>query len=347
LSQRMNGLAGWVSKNINIDKSTKSISIGKYYAVDGFSAKPIRVVTHIHSDHLMGLKDSLRFSSFIVGTPLTLDLIEEIALQDSETRDLFKAKKKPLNYGEKLEFYDSSLTPLENDHTFGACQILVEVDGVRVGYTGDIKLGGKTRIMKDLDVLIIESTYGSPRYRRPFKQSVQEVLIDTVRYGLRRYGIVHIYGYHGKLQEVMLYLRSNGIEEPFLMPENVFRATRILEKHNVLIGNFHKEREKDSFEQYVLFKHFNQAKYRRIDGSVLNIILTGWEFENPGRKIDEHTWVIALSDHADFDDLITYVEKSDPQIVVIDASRNGKPFELAEELARRGFITFVLPPKGE
>ncbi|WP_434731533.1 MBL fold metallo-hydrolase [Thermogladius sp. KZ2Tp1] len=346
-SGRDEKLVEWLFKNVGIEKETRAITVGRYFAIDGYFPRPIRVVTHIHSDHTVGLSESLRVSSYIVGTPLTLDLLEELVIHGSGLHSLFRAKRRSLDYGERLEYQGSSITLVENAHTFGASSVLIELEGRRVGYTGDVKLGNNTRVMRDLDVLVIESTYGSPRYRRPFKHSVEEILVDTVRYGLRKYGRVHIYGYHGKLQEAMHLLRRSGIEEPFLMPERVYRATRVLEKHGVRIGEYYRERIGDEFERYVVFRHFNQAKYRKIDGSTLNVVLTGWEFENPARQVDEHTWVIALSDHGDFDDLVAYVEMSSPRVVVVDASRNGEPYELARELFRRGYVTFVMPDTGE
>ncbi|WP_440059187.1 MBL fold metallo-hydrolase [Thermogladius sp. 4427co] len=343
MSNTNEGLVKWVLANVRIDNNTKAIVVGKYYAIDGFDNKPIRVVTHIHSDHLIGLGKSVIASNYIIGTPLTLDMIEVLDYLSDESIDIFRAKKKPLNYGEKFYYNNSTLSLIENEHIFGSAQVLVEVDGYRVGYTGDIKLGGRTKIMKDLDVLIIESTYGSPSYVRPFKDIVEEVLVDLVRYGLRKYGRVIIYGYHGKLQEAMYILRRNGIEAPFTMPERVYKSTKVLEQYGVYIGNYYSHGEKIDSDQYIRFEHFHQARFRRIDGSSLNIILTGWEFKNPSRKVDEHTWVVALSDHADFDELISYVEIADPKMVVVDGSRNGEPFQLARELVRKGYPTLIMP----
>ncbi|MEM4532576.1 MAG: hypothetical protein QXU89_02825 [Desulfurococcaceae archaeon] len=76
----------------------------------------------------------------------------------------------------------------------------------------------------------------------------------------------------------------------------------------------------------------------------MNFVLTGREFEEPVRKIDEYTWLIALSDHADFDELINYVEISQPKLVIIDNSRDGYPYSLARELEKRGWKAIVMPP---
>lgn len=334
-----------ISKLIKIDAETKGIFIGKNFVIDGFGKRSVRVVTHAHADHVVGLNKSIMYSKYIVSSPPTHDLIIELGYVSNDLKTIYRSKSILLNYYEKRDFGDEILEFYPVEHIIGSVQVRIVVDNYSIGYTSDFKLTKNTYIMKDLDVLIIEATYGDPSWRRPFKNDVFDYGVDIVLEGLRKYGKIVIYGYHGKLQEFMKIMREKGVDTPFLMNSKIFSITKIAEKYGWNIGNYYcLGSYRNSFDKYVFFEHMSRAKYRKIDGSVLNIVLSGRESREPVRKIDEYTWLVALSDHADFDELVEYVESSQPKLVVIDNSRNGYPHSLARELEKRGWRTIVIPP---
>lgn len=54
-----------------------AVLLGKYVACDAFDeCRPLRVVTHAHSDHMLGLRESLENCEAAVMTPATKDLIK-------------------------------------------------------------------------------------------------------------------------------------------------------------------------------------------------------------------------------------------------------------------------------
>jgi len=338
-----------INKYLNIYSDTGAIVVGKNFEIDGFSNKPFRVVTHIHSDHIIGLEDSIKYSRGIIATPATHDLLIALNYIGNHKRlSLYKTKRMDLDYYERREINDETIVLYPTTHILGSAQVMVETDGVKIGYTSDFKLGDNTVIMKDLDILVIEATYGHPGIRRRFKHEVPELLVDLVLDGFRKYGRVVLYGYYGKLQEAMLILRERGVDEPFIMNEKVYAFTRVAEKYGWRINNYYQAGTREAREimmsnRFVLFEHMNRVKYRRLNGVALNIVLTGHEYREPIRRIDEHTWITALSDHADFDELMSYVEASQPRIVVVDGYREGYPKEFAEELRKRGWRAYVLP----
>ncbi len=330
-------------------KETGGVLLGRCFVADGFWNRIVRVVTHVHSDHLLGIEDSIRYSSIILGTPLTIELILELRRLDSSLRVLYKRKALSLDYYRRINIAGEYITLYPANHIPGSAQVLVETSGYRIGYTGDFRLQG-TPVMKGLDVLVIEATYGRPEYRRPFKNDVYSLLVDTVSDGLACGGPVVIYGYYGKLQEAMTILRENDIVEPFLMPPKLYRVTKIIEKHGYSIGEYYNMLSREgrsimsSTTRYILFLHMNKARYRNLS-SGLNIVLSGWEFREPIRRIDSNTWLIALSDHADYDDLIEYVDRASPRLVVVDNSRQSEAYSLAEGIKKElGIEAIVLPP---
>lgn len=332
-------------KHVEVHESG-AILIGKYFEVDGYAGRPIRVVTHAHADHLYGIEESIRNAKFIVATPITIDLIEVLGYVKQELNYYMKIKSQPLDYYKQLKVEDHVCTLLPADHIPGAAQVLVEIssENLRIGYTGDFKLTSRTEIIANPSVLVIESTYGNPMYIRTHKDAAPQVLVDLVVEGLQKYKRVYIYAYHGKMQEAMEILRSSGVEAPFVLPAKVYYATQLLErKYGLKVGEYFKEGNAIPSKGVVVFKHFDSARSRKIDGSALHIVLTGRLISEPYKKVDDYTYVVSLSDHADFSELVTYVEKSSPELVVVDGSRSNNAEALVDYLLSKGFCAIALP----
>lgn len=319
--------------------SSGAIVFSNVISCDGFYREAVlHVVTHAHSDHIRGLRESISYTPFIGTTPPTRDLLEILGYKIPRSKFL------PLPYGRPIKIEDCSVTLHVSRHIIGSAQVEVETSNYTLAYTGDFKFPG-TPILKP-DLLVIESTYGHPSHVRPFKHEVEELFVDLVLEGLSK-GPVNVYGYHGKLQEAMEILRSAGLEAPFIAPEKVYKIAKIAESYGMKIAPLYKLGSREAEEAvrsrwYVCFRHV--ASRRRVRTGGINIVLSGWEFEEPIRPIDYSTYLVALSDHADFEDLITYVEESKPKIVVVDGCRSGSPTSLAKEIERRVKIkTFVMP----
>lgn len=315
--------------------------------MDGPEKRPARVITHAHSDHLIGLDQSLQYSSMIIATPITIELTMELYKLSTTEKVLFKQKAVPLQYNQKINVNDEELVLLYANHIMGSAQVIVETNGYRIGYTSDFRLKN-TPVMKDLDILVIEATYGSPKTVRSFKDEVEDYIADVVIEGLSKEQPVYIYGYYGKLQEVMVLLRRKGIKDPFIMPPKVYRVTKIAVKYGYNIDNFYNMYSREASEimktrRYVLFQHMMNASRRNLDNCT-NVVLTGWEFDKPVKKVDRSTWVIAYSSHADYNELMSYVEEAQPKMLIVDNSREGYAVEFAKEVSRRlGIPALAIP----
>lgn len=329
-------------------KEKGAVLLGRNFTIDGHCKRLVRVVTHAHSDHMAGLRDSIVYCSAIVATLPTLELIYELSGLRSVYKYSLIRKAIALDYDNEIIFENEKITLIKANHIIGSAQVLIETENYRLGYTGDFKLEG-TPIMKDLDVLVIESTYGRPEYRRPFKKEVKQLLVNMVLEGLESGGPVTIYGYHGKLQEVMNILRENKINDPFIMPPKIYRVTKIAEKYGEKIGEYYNiysadgRRLRKNTNRYILFLHMSRAKYRDLRKG-LNIILSGWEFREPIKRIDSNTWLVAFSDHSDYDDLIGYVKIAKPRLVVVEGARGGAPYHLAKAISRLLDIPSIVLP---
>jgi putative mRNA 3-end processing factor len=322
-----------------------AVLLGDSVACDAFDeTRPLRVVTHAHADHLIGLKRSLRSCEKVLMTKATRDLSMvmngQLALDDGSVEIL--------DYGETVEYGEERVTLVKANHILGAAQVLVEdADGNRVAYSGDFKLAG-TEPLLDCDVLVVEATYGSPSFRRSFELDVEELLVSMVEKRLRR-GPVYVFGYHGKLQEVMQILHRADVSVPFVMPERVFRVSKVCEAHGMQLGCLALSTEKEGKELLdeglpcVAFYHMNSRGSVGLDGS--RICVSGWEFHSPCRQIGEREHLVALSDHSDFNGLLEYVRRCKPKRVVTDNYRVSHGVTLAREISRRLGISAVAMPR--
>jgi putative mRNA 3-end processing factor len=323
-----------------------AILLGESVACDAFEAtRSLHVVTHAHADHLVGLRRSLRNSKRVLMTKATRDLIGVVktSLQlDHESVEL-------LDYGRTIENDGERVTLVKADHILGAAQVLVEnEEGKRVAYTGDFRVDG-TKPLVDCDALVLEATYGSPSFKRSFKVDVRELLVSMVEKRLR-YGTVYVFGYHGKLQEVMQILHHADVSVPFVMPERVFHVSKVCEAHGMQLGCLALSTENEGKELLegnlpcVAFYHMNA---RRSVGRFLGsrICVSGWEFRSPCRQIGEREHLIALSDHSDFNGLLEYVRLCKPKLVITDNYRVNHGATLAREITKHLDIPAVAMPK--
>ncbi|BBD72505.1 hypothetical protein HS1genome_0894 [Sulfodiicoccus acidiphilus] len=277
----------------------------------------------------------------MIGTPTTIRFLNVLGYRVPE------AKALPLDYGRWIEVDGEKLRLERAEHVMGAAQVFVETkDGSSIVYTGDFKTPGKGTPILSGDVLVIEATYGHPNMRRPFKEQVKQEFLDRVNDALAL-GPVRVFGYHGKLQEAMSMLRKAGVEAPFVVGGKVAEFTRVAMEEGLEPGTVLTEDVPDSFEViktgwYVRFSHFNE--FRKRTNRHTNFLLSGWEFHTPVKKTDRNSYIVALSDHADFEDLVEYVSASRPNLVVTDGSRSKYAKDLANYIRRNLGIRAVPMP---
>ena len=164
-----------------------------------------------------------------------------------------------------------------------------------------------------------------------------------------RDGTVYVFGYHGKLQEVMQILHNADVSVPFVMPERVFNLSKVCERHGMQLGCLTLSTREEAREMLngnlpcVAFYHMNSRGTVGLGASRISV--SGWEFQSACRQIGHKEHVIALSDHSDFDGLIEYVRRSKPERVITDNFRsNGE--SLAREINKRLGIRAVAMPRG-
>ncbi len=326
--------ASRIKSKADVTKSG-AVLLGNHVACDAYDdSRPIRVVTHAHADHMIGLGKSLKNCEVTVMTPATRDMIDAL----KGPHFLSKGTVKTLDYGEAFTHGDETLTLHYADHILGTAQALVEdKEQTRILYTSDFRYS-RTPLV-EADILVMEATYGDPVRVRPFGMMAEGILVSLVEQGLKR-GPVYVFGYHGKLQKMMRILYEAKIKTPFIVPERIHRVSKVCEQHGMKLGKqllpFDGEEAQSILTQNepcIVFYHSYSRK--KVEGEALRICASGWQFGKPYRRMQENEYVVALSDHSDFNELLQYVERCNPRMVITDRYRSEAARIFAREIEKR------------
>ncbi len=322
-----------------------AILLTEHVSVDGhYPRAHLRVVTHIHSDHVIGLGESIRTSHFIVATRLTHELLEALGYRIPPSKRMILPYSVPIDYdGVKLRL-------VKSNHIPGSAQVEVEAGDVLLAYTSDFKQPG-TPVIHDPDILVIDATYGYEGWVRPWQNEVEDILVDIVLEALAKEHGVVIKAYQGKLQKVMHLLRERGVDAPFIAPRRVYQVAKVLAnygmKTDVLLDTTMEAQEAMKSGWFIYFTangNLQRLVLRR--GRPVTIQLTGWELDEPYRKLSEYDWIVSYSDHADYKQTLEYVEEAKPKLLIVDAYRAGKVAELfAHSVEKRLGIKAMALPK--
>ncbi len=281
-----------------------------------------RVVTHIHADHILHLDRSIVASRYIIGTPITVELLNVLGYNIPSIKTVL------LNYGETISFEKAKLKLEIAQHIPGTAQVVLHDTDFTIAYTSDFKNPGSgTKIIKDVDVLVIDATYGDPKYSRASEDVIWDEFTKVIKKFLTVAPIA-IYAYYGKAHEVMNRLRESGIDAPFILSHHHWKVNQVLNKYGynirdiMLYGSKECEEVKRDgwfieFHHAALFKSF---KTRR---GLFHILLTG-RFAKTIVKLDEgNSWIVGISGHADFNELIYYIDEAKPKLLIVDGFRSN------------------------
>lgn len=302
---------------------------GTDFWLDPRRRRPLAFVSHAHSDHMM------RRHGHVI---LSLNTARFYQQRYPE------ADLTALAFGERLTLGRAALELLPAGHILGSAQLYVELDGLRIVYTGDVKLSSSftaERIrFKGCDVLILESTYGEPRYVFPSREEVAEGL---VRFCLRCFGhritpVVLAYTI-GKAQEAVKILGDRGI--PCVLEEGVFRATEIYRELGVDLINYYPMPGPKGPYRVLIVPPWRKGAVRGIVRK-RTLWLSGWALDGEKVRMVGADEALPLSDHADYPELVTYVELVKPRKVY---TFHGSGV-FARLLRQQGIEAVHLEPRG-
>lgn len=296
--------------------------------LDPQDSRPFSFVSHAHSDHIAR-------HGTVIASPATVRLMRA-RLAGARTEHL-------LEFGLTVAFDDFQLTLLPAGHILGSAQCLVESERGSLLYTGDFKtragLSAEAVEWRHADTLIMETTFGLPRYRFPPADEVIDAIVRFCLEAMEDGEVPVLFAYSlGKAQEILCALAARGLTS--MLHEAVYKLTRIY---------------RELRPGFPDFERFNTA---RLDGKVLlcppsaarshlvrripkrrTAMLTGWAVDSAARFRYQCDAAFPLSDHADYNDLLRYVEKVQPTRVL---TVHGFAAPFARDLRALGLEAWAL-----
>jgi DNA ligase-1 len=215
---------------------------------------------------------------------------------------------------------------------------LLEFEGESLLYTGDFKLrrglSAEPCEPRRADILIMETTYGRPQYVFPPTQDVLKGIIRFCREALDNDETPVLLGYSlGKSQEILCGLADASL--PLMLHGSVYKLTQIYEQFGQCFPK-HDRYEAGAGRGKVLLcppNVINSAMLRNL-GKTRTAILTGWAVDPNCRFRYQSDAAFALSDHADFPDLIEMVKYVQPKKVY---TLHGFAADFAQNLRNLGY----------
>ena len=291
--------------------------------------KPLAFVSHAHSDHT-GRHEKT------IATPTTLRLMqarmgdwdgEKIALPFGETRDFGKFRLQLLTAG----------------HVLGSAQSFVEMDQGTLLYTGDFKLrqgaSAEATTHCHADTLVMETTYGLPRYVFPPFEEVMAQILKFCIEALEEHSVPVLLGYSlGKAQEILACLRGAGLR--VMLHGTISKLVPIYRDEGIAFPEFSEWNPAEAARHVVICppssagsRAMAAVRKRRVAA------VTGWAMDPGAIHRMRCDAAFPLSDHAGYDDLLRHVENVKPRRVL---TLHGFASEFAADLRARGVEAWAL-----
>ncbi|MEW4453084.1 MBL fold metallo-hydrolase RNA specificity domain-containing protein [Bremerella sp. JC817] len=289
-------------------------------AVDVTRRQAIGFISHAHMDHAA-------HHALALCTETTARLVRH---------RLGNVTTKVMPWGEPIEVAGHVLKALPAGHIFGSAMLYTEHQRGSVLYTGDFRLEESATAepaeLCQADYLIMECTFGHPRYRLPARATVVEMLIEKVTQAISRGATPVISAYVlGKSQEVTKILTSAGI--PVLQDPAVYEISQIYQEAGCDLGDFRLYSGRPVPGCAVIVPP-RSVTAGGLPGAlhVERFHVTGWAMDPRRQRTAPNDHWIPLSDHADFDQLLSAVEQLSPKAVFCTHG----PKSFVEELRGRG-----------
>jgi DNA ligase-1 len=229
-------------------------------------------------------------------------------------------------------------------HIHGSAQSLLahEEHGTLL-YTGDFKLrpglSAERCATPHADVLIMETTYGRPQYVLPPTAQVLADIAHFCHQAIDDGEVPILFGYSlGKSQELLSSLASAQL--PVMLHPQTFKLTKVYEELGI---SFPPYRAFDAAEcaghvvicppQSAASSFLKKINPRR------TAVITGWALDPGAIYRYQCDAAFPLSDHADFTDLIKFVELVQPQRVL---TLHGFASDFARTLRERGVEAWAI-----
>ena len=301
--------------------------------LDPWDAKPFAFISHAHSDHIAPHEE-------IILSERTSRLLQH-RMPGHRTEHV-------LPFGEKGTVDGLDLMLLPAGHIFGSAQCFLFAGDETLLYTGDFKLrpgkSAERAQWRHADTLIMETTFGLPRYRFPPTEQVIDQIVAFCRETIEATQVPVLLGYSlGKAQEILCSLDGAGLTT--MLHGSVYRMTRIYEQFGQSFCNYVRYNANEVAGKVLICppstnrsQMLEKIPHRRV------AMISGWAVDPNAIHRYGVDAAFPLSDHAGYDDLIRYVGLVRPRRVF---TLHGFAAEFASDLRMRGTEAWALTEENQ
>ena len=301
--------------------------------LDPWDAKPFAFVSHAHSDHI-ALHDEIILSE------RTARLMQA-RLPGNRTEHM-------LPFGERRRVHDLDIILLPAGHIFGSAQFLLFTQEETLLYTGDFKLrpgkSAEPAEWRQADTLVMETTFGLPRYRFPPTEQIINQVVTFCREAVDDEEVPVLLGYSlGKAQEILCALEGAGLTP--MLHGSVYRMTRIYEEFGQTFCKYVRYNANDVAGKVLICPPgANRSRMLEKIPRKRVAMISGWAVDPNAIYRYQVDAAFPLSDHADYNDLIRYVDLVHPKCVF---TLHGFAAEFARDLRDRGVEAWALTEENQ
>jgi putative mRNA 3-end processing factor len=306
------------NKGIIVEHKQKRIALDPSKSTD----TDVTFVSHAHIDHLHKPENG------------------QMILTSQETSKLAKAR------GYSMEKSSESLDGFElvdSGHILGSRGLLIDD---KIFYTGDVSIRDRAFLkgakVPKCETLILESTYGKPEFKFP---SINEIAdnANKIISNLYSMGIpVILMGYPLGKAQVLTGMFKHW--EPLYVHDSVYKMNNVYRDLGIDLGNAipYSQAEKENMlakKPWIMVApkmgagsgFLSEMKDRY---NAVTMGFSGWALSNWYKYSSSMDYALPLSDHCDFDELISIVKECSPSKVY---TFHGFAGELAMQLNKLGY----------
>jgi DNA ligase-1 len=233
-------------------------------------------------------------------------------------------------------------------HIFGSAQCLVFFENETLLYSGDFKLrpgkSAEEAQWHHADSLVMETTFGLPRYCFPPTKTVVDQIVAFCGETIDAGEVPVLLGYSlGKAQEILCSLDGAGITP--MLHGSIHQITRIYEQLGQSFCKYVRYNGNDVAGKVLICPpSANRSRMLERIPRKRVALISGWAMDPDAVYRYQVDAAFPLSDHADYDDLLRYVELVQPRRVY---TLHGFAAAFASDLRARGVEAWALSQENQ
>ncbi len=301
--------------------------------LDPRDEKRFAFVSHAHGDHI---------------APHQEVIVSQRTARLMQVRVPGSRVEHALPFGERRSIRGVDLMLIPAGHIFGSAQCLVFADKETLLYTGDFKLrpgkSAEPAEWRQADTLVMETTFGLPRYRFPPTKTVIDQMVEFCGETIDAGEIPVLLGYSlGKAQEILCSLEGAGLTP--MLHGSVYQMTRIYEQLGQSFCKYVRYNANDVAGKVLICPpSANRSRMLKRIPRKRVALVSGWAVDPDAVYRYQVDAAFPLSDHADYDDLLRYVELVKPRRVL---TLHGFAATFARDLRHRGVEAWALSEENQ